>query len=95
MQAPVSEYLKRCLSHLFAEEMAFSPDMKNRQRVLQAIRRHPGLAFRDISRNSNLLKRQLDAVLETLKAENLIDIRDKGYWPVEESVTVGKALTDT
>lgn len=91
----LTEFLKRALGHLFEEEMAFTPDMRNRQRVLQAIRRHPGSPFRVVSRNSSLLKRQLDAVLDTLQAEGLVEFREKGYWPVSESVNVSDGTTDT
>jgi hypothetical protein len=91
----LTDYLKRSLAHLFDEEIAFTADMRNRQKVLGMIRRKPGIAFRDISRNANLLKRQLDPVLETLRAEELVCIRDNGYWPVGESASVSSGTTDT
>jgi hypothetical protein len=91
----LTEFMKAALGQLFDEDLAFTPDMRNRQRVLQAIRRHPGIAFRDLSRNSSLLKRQLDAVLETLRAEGLVETRDKALWPVGESVAVSDVFTDT
>lgn len=90
----LTEFLKLSLAQLFDEEIAFTPDMRNRQKVLQMIRRKPGIAFRDISRNANLLKRPLEAVLETLKAEGLIDCKEGRFFPVSESVAVGETLTD-
>jgi len=59
------------------------------------VRRHPGIVFRDLSRASSLLKRQLDAVIETLRAESLIELREKQYWPVETSGVVNSTGTDT
>jgi hypothetical protein len=91
----LTEFMKAALAHLFDQEIAFTPDMRNRQRVLQAVRRHPGISLRDLYRTSSLLKRQADAVLETLRAECLIEVRDKGYWPVGESEPVSEAATDT
>jgi hypothetical protein len=90
----LTEFLKLSLAHLFNEELAFTPDMKNRQRVLQAIRRRPGQPFREISRACSLLKRNLQPVIETLRAEELIVVRDAGYWPVSESEAVSKTGTD-
>ena len=43
----LTEFLKLSLAQLFDEEIAFTPDMRNRQRVLQLVRRKPGIAFRD------------------------------------------------
>jgi hypothetical protein len=57
---------------LFDEEMAFTPDMRNRQKVLQTIRRHPGIVLRDVLRNCGLLKRNLEPVIEALIAEGLV-----------------------
>jgi hypothetical protein len=91
----LTEFLKRSLAHLFNEELAFTPDMRNRAKVLQAVRRRPGLPFREISRSSSLLKRNLTPVLETLQAEELIEYRDGGFWPVRESEAVGHTGTDT
>jgi hypothetical protein len=91
----LAEFLKRALAHLFEEEIAFTADMRNRQKVLQAIRRHPGIAFRDLSRSCSLLKRSLDAVLETVLAEGLVEVREKRYWPVSVSASVSEDATDT
>jgi hypothetical protein len=91
----LAEFLKCSLAHLFEEEIAFTADMRNRQKVLQAIRRHPGIAFRDLSRSCSLLKRSLDAVLETILAEGLVEVREKRYWPVSVSAGVSEDATDT
>jgi hypothetical protein len=91
----LAEFLKRALGHLFAEEIAFTPDMRNRQKVLNTIRRHPGSPFRTVSMNSGLLKRQLEAVLETLAAEQLIEQRDGGFWPVDLLGNVGTEPANT
>jgi hypothetical protein len=90
-------FTKRALGRLFDEEMAFTPDMRNRQKVLQTIRRHPGIAFRDVLRNCGLLKRNLDPVVETLIAEGLVvlDPKTKSYSIVGESASVGTGSTDT
>jgi hypothetical protein len=89
------QFVKAALGQLFEEDIAFTPDMRNRQRVLQAIRRHPGSPFRDVSRSCSLLKRQLDAVLETLVVEGLVEWRDKKLWPVGESEVVSANAADT
>jgi hypothetical protein len=90
----LTEYLKASLAHLFEEEIAFTPDMKNRQKVLKQVRERPGIAFRDLSRHCSLLKRNLDPVIETLKAEGLIELREKGFWPVGLSEAVSHTGTD-
>jgi hypothetical protein len=90
----MTAFLKAALAKLFDEEMAFTPDMRNKQKVLQTIRRHPGICFRDVSRNSNLLKRPLEAVIETLLIEKLVDAKEGCFWPVGESAPVGKPGTD-
>jgi hypothetical protein len=92
----LTEFLKAALAQLFEEEMAFTPDMKHRQKVLKQIRQHPGIHFRDVSRNTNVLKRQLDGILETLVAEELIQTKAKCYWPaVGPSAIVGEESTDS
>jgi hypothetical protein len=90
-------FAKRALGRLFEEEMAFTPDMRNRQKVLQTIRRHPGIKMRDVLRNCGLLKRNLDPVIETLVAEGqvVLDPKEKGYSVVGESASVGTSSTDT
>ncbi len=82
-------------AHLFDEEIAFTADMKNRQRVLRMIRRKPGIEFRTILANAKVLKRNLDPVIETLVAEGQIERREKGYWPVGTLGTVGDADANT
>ena len=91
----LTEFLKLSLAHLFNEQLAFTPDMKNRQKVLQAVQRRPGLPFRDISRACSLLKRQLEPVMETLLAEELIEFHDSGFWPISESEAVSSTGTDS
>jgi hypothetical protein len=91
----LTEFLKAALGHLFREEMAFTKGMRDRKKVLAMIDRRPGIQFRDISRNANLLKRELDPVIETIVAEQLVEFRNGGYWPVGESAAVSTCITDS
>jgi hypothetical protein len=99
----LTEFLKRSLRHLFEEEFAFTRDMQDRQRVLRAIQRRPGILYRDLLRASSLLKRQLDPVLDTLSAEGVVDRRPgdgktpAGYWPSASGASglVSDTGTDT
>lgn len=91
----LAEFLKGSLGHLFAEEIAFTPDMRNRQKVLKTIQRHPGIPFRTVSMNAGLLKRQLENVIDTLRAEKLVELRDGGYWPVDPLALVGAETANT
>ena len=88
-------FAKLALGRLFDEEMAFTPDMRNRQKVLKTIQRNPGIPFRTVSMNSGLLKRQLEAVIETLIAEGVVVVRDKGYFPVAALAAVGTPSTNS
>jgi len=90
----LTAFLKSALGHLFKQEMTFSKGMKDRRKVLSMIERRPGISYRDICRNANLLKRELDPVLDTLRAEQQVQVKQACYWPVGESVVVGDFSTD-
>jgi hypothetical protein len=94
----LTDFLKRALRHLFDEEFAFTKDMQDRQRVLRAVVRRPGITYRDLLRASSLLKRQLDPVVETLCAEGAIDRRAEektlSFWPSAPSMPVSTMSTD-
>ena len=85
-------FAKLALGRLFDEEMAFTPDMRNRQKVLKTIQRNPGIPFCTVSMNSGLLKRPLEAVIETLIAEGMVVVRDKEYFHVDALATVGTGV---
>jgi hypothetical protein len=95
----LTDFLKRALRHLFDEEFAFSKDMQDRQRVLRAVQRRPGISYRDLLRASSLLKRQIDPVLETLVAEGSIERRMEdrapSFYPSAASTPVSNTGTDT
>lgn len=91
----LTEFLKASLGYLFKEEMAFTKGMRDRKKVLAMIERRPGISYRDICRNGNLLKRELDPVLDTLRAEQQVQIKSSCYWSVGESAPVGNGPTDT
>jgi len=91
----LTEFLKAALARLFSQEMAFTKGMRDRGKVLAMINRKPGIAYRDILRNANLLKKELDPVLETLRAEQQVVVKENHYWPVGVSVPVGTSSTDT
>jgi hypothetical protein len=95
----LTEFLKRALRHLFNEEFAFSKGMQDRQRVLRAVQRKPGISYRDLLRSCSLLKREFEPVLETLQAEELIHIdrKSRQVWALEmsaASVVVSDPPTD-
>lgn len=94
----LTEFLKASLRYLFAEEFAFTEPMRNKQKVLRLIRRHPeGIQRRDLMRASSLLARDFDAVVSTLQQEELICQRGKGYLPLNssaESAPVSEDATD-
>jgi Protein of unknown function (DUF3987) len=91
----LTEFLKAALRHLFDEEFAFTQDMRDRQKVLRLIRGRPGIVFRDLSRAASMLKKHLIPVLETLRAEEHIELRDQGWWPMSDtSAAVSDMTTD-
>ena len=52
----LTDFLKAALGKLFEEEIAFTPGMKDRQKVLRLITNRPGISFRDLLRASSLTK---------------------------------------
>jgi hypothetical protein len=93
----LTEFLKSCLRHLFAEEFAFTEPMRNRQKLLRLIRNRPGIERRELMRASSLLVRDFEAIVSTLSAEELIERRGKQFFPLESSVSqqsVSEAPTD-
>jgi hypothetical protein len=90
----LTEYLKLALAKLFEEEIAFTPAMKDRQKVLRLTTNRSGLTFRDLLRASSLTKKQLDPVLETLLCEGTVR-RDKDVITLSAvSVAVSDRATD-
>ena len=70
----LTQVFKVALDRLFTEDLAFTRDMQNRQKVLRLIKRRgaTGIAERDLLRSSNLLKKDLTPILDTLRAEEQI-----------------------
>ena len=60
----LTDFLKAALGKLFEEEIAFTPGMKDRQKVLRLITNRAGISFRDLLRASSLTKKQLEPALE-------------------------------
>jgi hypothetical protein len=84
------EYAKATINYMLSEELVFSKEMATRQKVLGLIESDPGISRTSLMQNSNLLKRDLDLILETLLEEGTIAIRKEGkrsglhYYPVRE-----------
>jgi hypothetical protein len=93
----LTEFLKASLHQLFEDEFAIGKDMQERQRVLRAIQRHPGISQRDLMRSASLLKVKFDQIIATLLAEGRIDKRDGTYFAEasSQSVPVSDWGTDT
>ena len=68
----LTDFLKRALTYLFAEEFAFTREQQDRQRVLRTVIRHPEIRLQDLYRFCHLSKREMTAALETLVAEGRI-----------------------
>ena len=92
----LTDFLKAALGKLFEEEIAFTPGMKDRQKVLRLITNRPGISYRDLLRASSLTKKQLEPALETLLCEGTVRREKDGCLYVSAlSVPVSKAPTDT
>ena len=84
------DYAKVTINYMLSDELVFSKEMANRQKVLGLIENKPGISRRNLMQNANLLKRDLDLILETLEGEGTIGIRKEGqrsglhYYPVRE-----------
>jgi hypothetical protein len=68
----LTDFLKRSLVYLFAEEFAFTKDQQERQRVLRKVRAQPGIALRDLMRACSMSKFEMGRVLDTLEAEERV-----------------------
>jgi hypothetical protein len=83
----LTEFLKRALSHLFAEEFAFTREQQDRQKVLRHIRAKPGIVQRDLMRACSMSKRDMTLALDTLQAEERIrrvaEGRTISFWPID------------
>ena len=90
----LTEYLKLALAKLFEEEIAFTPAMKDRQKVLRLITKRSGLSYRDLLRASSLTKKQLDPVLETLLCEGTVRRERDAIYLSAVSVPVSDGATD-
>ena len=99
----LTDFLKRALVHLFADEFAFTKEQQDRQKVLRKVTAtSDGVSFRDILRATNVPKFELLRILDTLEAEERIRRERKGrtemVFPVVEtsvsSATVSRTTTD-
>ena len=84
------DYAKATINYMLSEELVFTREMANRQKVLGLIENSPGISRKTVMQNAHLLKRDLDLILETLEGEGTIAIRKEGqrggqhYYPVRE-----------
>jgi Protein of unknown function (DUF3987) len=90
----LTEYLKLALAKLFDEEIAFTPAMKDRQKILRLITKRSGLSYRDLLRASSLTKKQLDPVLETLICEGTVRREKDAIYLSAASAPVSDRPTD-
>ena len=85
----LTDFLKRALVHLFAEEFAFTREDQDRKKVLRHVRAKPGIWYRDLMRACSMQKFQMDRVLETLGAEEHVEKRQDGkrvsLWPMQDN----------
>jgi hypothetical protein len=77
-----TEFLKVNLRQFFGEHIAYTRQMKDRNRVLRLIREAhmTGISRTALIRNAHLLARDLDRVLETLRQEDRIEIIKEGRY---------------
>ena len=92
----LTDFLKAALGKLFEEEIAFTPGMKDRQKVLRIITNRAGISFRDLLRASRLTKKQLEPALDTLLCEGTVSREKDGRLYLSAvSVPVSVGATDT
>ena len=86
------DYAKATINYMLSDELVFSKEMANRQKVLGLIENEPGISRKNLMLKAHLLKRDLDLIMETLEGEGTIAIRKEGkrgglhYFPVMEKV---------
>lgn len=85
----LTDFLKRALVHLFAEEFVFTRDQQDRQKVLRHVNQKPGIELRKLYRACSMSKRDMTSALETLVAEDRIrravDGKTVMVWPVDDA----------
>jgi hypothetical protein len=72
------KYLSYCVRSLVTEQIQFSRFGKQKRKVYDFIKDNPGSKKGDLMKYTNLPKRELDPVLETLSIEGSIDIKRDG-----------------
>ena len=88
--ANLIEYAKATINYMLSEELVFSKEMANRQKVLGLIESSPGISRRALIQNAHLLTKELEPILETLRDEGTIATKKEGqkgglhYYPVRE-----------
>lgn len=81
----IAEFLKRSLRHLFKADFAFTPGMKDRQKLLRLIANHPGgIKRRDLLRASSMLARAFDDITKTLIQEETVVLHDGKFHLAED-----------
>ena len=85
----LATHLKEVLADALKKDLAPTPEMKNKLRVLKIIQKDPGIPHGRLLKNSNLMSSQVWAILSQLVEEEQIEAQGKGmkgdpktYFPV-------------
>ncbi len=71
-------YVKEALKKSLEEDLALTPEMRNRIKILKLIQKEPGIEHGKLLRNSNLTSKQVHAIINHLLEEGSIHIEGKG-----------------
>ena len=85
-----TEYLRQSLTFLL-DKITYNEDMRDRLKVLEAVRQKPGIARSELYRRSKLSKKRLDEAVATLEESELIQRQSESskgrptfvYFPVK------------
>ena len=71
----LTRYLCQCVRYLYSEELALTPEMRLKQKVLKIIQKYPGIQHSRLLTLSHVRARELKEALDSLIQEELIDRR--------------------
>lgn len=79
----LTHYLKRNIKKLVTEEFIFGKEEKEKKKVLDCIRRTPGISKRKILQNTKMTLRTLNPILYTLVVERSVRPEKDRYYPCQ------------
>lgn len=79
----LADYLAAVIRHLLRVEFAVTDDSRDLMRVLQVITKAPGCAKKRILQQTGYKARRADEALSTLLQRGDVEVRNRGYWPLD------------